>query len=1244
MLVKPSHLQEALGGQGGQPFAEFMWSLIRAEAQMHGIPLHAIEWDHRVSRRDAGRDLVIRRTHDDAEARFVPSRASIWSFKSGRDGADPSKLRKELTAEAHEPVRQHLREGGAYVWCTLTALDMQQRDRLRGTADELAQEHGFTPLQIEFRGVEQIAELANEHINVIAAHLPSVANLLRSVFTLNRWARESDDLATPWVEFDDRVTLKKRIQMHLLDTKGPAALHITGLSGTGKTRTAIEACLDHDELRNVLYIPGLNADAGAFLRQIDAPGRSTRLLIDEVPLDRVWPLHHQFEDRAAHVRLVTIGPASQRDLRMPHSDSLCIVPQPSNSMATFVRAIDPTLPPDVQASIAHYSGHDLRLALLLLRSARQFPQFHQHPISDVRGVFERVMALFATDLKRLPSFERLYAALTSAVDIGRASEFRSELQFLAGHFGVNVVDLDEAIEIADSVGLGVRLPRFFEAGPRALAIWLFSDRLWPLIEANADEFIAGMPTDRLRKRFVERCHEVPGQMREEVLARVGQYFLTYFGAARLERLSERNASRLFQAWAELHPELGLDWLARAVEAASDEEIAKFDGAPDGSGGWRGRRQMVWLCEHLACFGEHFWVCERILFRLAQIETETAIANNSRNTWKAMFAPVLSNTEVPFPERWAHLLHRLRSARPGESMIELDAVLRVFKSGWSREAPPAIVGGRIVPQQWRPKSRVEFLEHLRSAAKDLFEILPSLDPSLRSHAISEIVEHLHEFASIDVLSELRRALADELSNKSLLRHLREKIDVLAARYAEHDPDLIPFLQEWSNSLTPSGLAERVRDLTARDAWVAYDIAQDKGKDAVERAYGALARELVAAPETAESLEPWFSSAECRSGRALGIEAGKLDCDGRLVPTILRWARSARADGFVFAYLSALAYRSSGLPADAVDALDQVASINAAYAVEATTFADRSGRGFERLIRCLPQLQRDQIGRFTQVGFGDWKTYLTDMQKELLLRALADNCAQDPGSLHVAFFLLVAWTDQAKEPISQPLVSILRRLLHLAADPNAHVDDYEWKVATELLSGVLPGEAAEVYATAMTDIKSRRYHRGKYAEEGLAKLAQQHPQLVMNAVGERIADPKRGMIFRILVFKGLFDAIGLETVMSWLTEHGPDEAVRIARHVAGPHVEDGKAVVPELADWLLTEYANVEDVFREFCMGRHSGVVRWGGGDDRRKEAEALVAPFRSDPRSWIQKWIKYEESEAEYEIKRFEERDEEYDRT
>jgi len=510
------------------------------------------------------------------------------------------------------------------------------------------------------------------------------------------------------VDFEDRGVLKSHIRDHLLARTGPNTLHIAGLSGIGKSRTVFEACRDDEELRGVFYVPTFPAFTRELQRYLEAPGRVAMVVIDEMPLNRLDGFIGQFEEFTDRLRFVTIGPAPRDGSRRSSYPNLLLLSEPRTDagVVQVVRGAGHGLPDLVLESIAKISAHDLRLALLLVRATRQMPEYREVPIVDVEDIWQRVMSLFRAEIGDVERFRDHYEVLSSCIDVGREGEFRPELEFLAQYHRLAALDLDRSITMALRCGLGVETPYFFEPGPRALAAQLFQHRGWPALRPTLHDFLRAMPTERLRRRFIERCQECAGEVRREAEHSLGLFFQRDLGDGDLLRLADRDRSRVFQAWAELDPQNGIRWLRRAVSRARHEDLASLDGRPDGSGGWRGRRQVVWLCEHLACFAEHFFDCEEILFRLAQVETEPSIANNSVETWRAMFRPVLSNTEVAFSSRLDLLLGRLRRATAEELPLVLSGAMGILALRIGRVEPPRVVGGRIVPAEWRPSSHQE----------------------------------------------------------------------------------------------------------------------------------------------------------------------------------------------------------------------------------------------------------------------------------------------------------------------------------------------------------------------------------------------------------------------------------------------------------------------------------------------------------------------------------------------------------
>jgi len=1257
MLVEPEDLRLLSGD--GKRFEYLVHDLVRAECLLHGIPAFEVDWDYRTTCPDEGCDIFIAKGHSDHNPRFIPNKPSIWSIKSGAEGIKPSDLSNELTDKGHGRLRQHLKEGHVYVWCALQPIRQPERKKMRDKAHAVADKLGCSPEQILFVWVETLQEVVKYHPNLIARHLPQLADRLKGVgIVRDAVAQDRQGFAVNWVEFSGRDALKKKICQHLLSNEDPAVLHIAGLSGIGKTRTVVQACLDEPKLVDTLYVQRHAEIKEDFIKYLEEPGRCARLIIDEVLLTEYQNLVNRFHDLGDRIRVITIGPARRNERCRASDPSLILLEEPKteDGVLRVVQEAGQSLDKVVLASIAEASGHDLRLALLLVFATLRNPNLRSVPVRNHQDVWQRVTFLFSKEIENLSEFDKNYPVLTVAIDVGCTGKFRSELEYLAKHFNTATTDLDWAVGIADRCGLGLQTPSFFEAEPRALAAWVFQDKLWGVLKPTVDKFLKDMPSSRLRRRFIERCQELDDQDREEVLNHVGGFFLSSLGRPDVTSLVDRETSRVFSAWAELDPKRGLAWLKAAVDAPSDDDLTSMDGKPDGSGGWQGRRQVVWLCEHLASFSDYFWDCEHILFRLAQVETETSIGNNSTNTWRDMFRSILSNTEEPFSPRWDHLLNRLRKADEKTLGLVLSAALGALDSHVSRIAPPTVVGGRVVPDEWRPATVKELNELHREAASRLLDCIATLSPQNRRESIMAVIDKLVRFVYLDLLSNLKEAVAQFKSDGPIMRNLRSALDDNISREEMLEEkrkqdssrrERINALKTWRAELEPSELTEQVIDLTARDSWAVYRNAKyDRTVEESTEVYQEMAKDILDKPGIVEELRDWFASEDSKSGDLLAFYLGREDNDDTLKPLVLNWFQEGHAPEFVSRYLTGVSLRLEGLPKDAASILDNAVDLFPALVTRTTISADVSAVGYNRLLRCIDKLNSEERLVFIRFSFGRWADFLDTQQKCYLLDRL-DQIAKagDTRTLKIAFDLLSGWSNHGKQSCDDQVGGKAIELLGSLQALGHSVDDYNWKITVEMLMERYPDEIAEILADVISNVDSHQYQRSEYAQEVFKHLANSFPAKAMTAIGQWVLDEKHGTIFRMWNFKGLFDAIGLDAVRPWVQQHGKVAAVRIARHLDGPRLDDqGNPVVPPLADWLLTEFWDAHEVFREFCMGRHSGVVRWGRARDHRDETERLTELFVDHPKEWVRAWVKNERDHLKFEIEHDDRWEDERNRT
>jgi hypothetical protein len=1236
MRAQPKDLVQQFQGNG-ELFEDFVHDLVRGVVRYCKVdPLNnTVAWDYRTHVADGGRDLEIRVGNPRGDKSFYPQRPSLWSMKSGNEGVSPSSLKSEIRDARHPKVRERLAAGWVYVWCAIHPASIDKRDEMRQAANEIAEEFQFDPIQIEFRSPEDLAAEANLYPNIIPAHLPNVALAFKDLMPLNQWKNELK-LADQWVNFGDRATVLGRVTQHFLSREPPNVLHVAGLSGIGKTRTIFEACRANEELKGVFYVERfehIEGGAHELYRYLREDGRNIYLVLDETRLEQIETIKGRFAEYADRVRVVTIGPA----IRQPpvSRDDVMILSEPEtdSGVLEIVRTAGPQLSPDVQKSIADWSSQDLNLALLLVEASKQIPEYRGVPLVDIDAVWERLMRLFTTQIGDKSAFRERYEVLTTSVDVGVAEDATEEVVALALFFGKHQDQVRSAADIARKCGLGIRTRRFFEATPRALAARLFETSVWPRIRDRLDEFgiVVIGPSSRLGRRFLERCEDCAGPVREEVEALLGDYFLRALHGADITVLASRESSRLFQEWAEFDPRRGLLWLRRAVERATSEQLRALDGEADGSGGWRGRRQLVWLCQNLASFGEYFEDCEAVLFRLAMHESEPSIGNNSTIMWQSLFWPGLGGTSKPFNERLPSLIRRLRDATAEEIPLVLAAAIGCIEPRrLGLPMPPAIVGGRVAPKPWRPATWNELHALQRTTAQEVVEIVRGMNRERWHAAVLFLSKHVRVFGHATILGELKRSLTafdiDEPLRLLLIVELNRYLDLLRSiKLSPNQEPLIPILEQWVRELSPDDLPSRVRSLTAQNYW-STRIGDDR-----QLRYDDLADELIRSEEVFRTMGDWLGSAEAKSGGQLAWTVGRRDSDGKLSSTIQEWLRAGLRASVVSNYLGGQATGHDGLPSNWSTELDTAATTHPGIAASITAAADVSARGFERLIRAIDQIAAPASRFLRPLAFGNWLQVLTEKEQIVTLNTLKR--LADTGDLEataVGMDLIRMWEHVHKRPLSSEMALVA---LSLASNqPSTRNEFHDWQQVLLALCQFHPREVAELITGFMTTSGNVGKWMDEEIVEILGRAASFDPTAVMEVVGAAVIDQKRRTIFGVATIQGMFEAIGLKSVSEWVSKHGGESLPWLARHFQSPYLNnEGRPVIPPLTEWLFRDHEANQKAFEWFCMGRSDRAFSETEVDPARKRMQ--MQPFLSHElrrvREWAEYEIKVEENEASF---------------
>lgn len=1049
---------------------------------------------------------------------------------------------------------------------------------------------------------------------------------------LSEWKRDERLNSTEWFETERARSLINDIHNHFFSNDEINILHLVGRSGIGKTRSTLQACIEKEEFANVLYFNSYLSFQESIKQYSFDYNKKYYFVIDDITIAEWESLNRRFS--TSNIRIITLGVSPEYKIRA--IEGLRIIEQPSEEdIIKLIQDVNPVIDDLGCRNILRLCDKDLRLLILLIKTYQKEQSLTSMlHISDrfwsMESTFDRILDQFASEIGDIAEFKKYYSKLCLLIDIGISGEYRDEIVYLSNYFDLNQQIMFSFIDKASKCWLGLIKNEFFEPLPRALSRYIFEKDSWAFVKNDLSNFINGMPNHLMKKRFINRVEECHETFRNEVAAELSAWFLENFYEERLELLNNVENAKVFKVYTEFSPEIGLRWLKRTLKQANNDELLNFKGSSGFLSSNGERRYIVWLCEHLACFKEYFWDCEEVLFILAQNETELHISNNSKGIWTGLFTIILSNTETPFFDRFNLLMQRLQNSTTSNISLILDAIKPVFNGVGSKIVPPKVIGGRIVPEEWRPASQQEFDDLKLEAMKILISNLNTIEDDRKNVVMDFIVDELGmfiEYGNIDTLKVVIRKYIVEEETKIKLRNEIEELIYRHNAYGHYISNLEE-LEVWLEELSDLSFDGLMKEYILGDYWGIY---HRKGEVAINKDIDYLAKEILKNNVSINSYLELIGDIDSNiSIQKIMGTIGSLDQENQFENFIINCIKENKYVMVVNAYLQGLVGKEGCLPRLYTNILDEYENVFPHTILTIVIKCEINNSGYNRILRIIEN-DKNLIGSLLPLQYSTWNEILSDSQMlEMFLQI--ETASENILSRYIILKLAHGWHRQNNKTVATQEMSLLllKILLDCLIVENYKFDDWEWEQIFELLSEDLIEHKIELLVIALKSKKGGHSYLEGVALKYLKNFAQAgYSEYVMSSLGKVMLN-NNNYIFYLHVFRGLFESIEIDIVKRWVQENGIEAARALARHIESPsRKENNECYIPPLTEWILSSYEWDDKLFSAFIAGRHTFEVI--NISDAIKNHENLVVemkPYLHHKLRRVRQWAEYEIRESE----------------
>ena len=523
--VTPEDVQKCFPTQA----VELLRRLVLLECDRYNIPQNSIHISSNIPAKDGGQDALIYWSYGPDHTNYFPSKYNCFQVKAKK--VSPSECKKEIfngnENQLKEAVQRVLKNKGAYILFStksdVAGIYLQVREE---AIQEGIKEAGYDPTSIEVKFYDSniIVDWLNSFPSLVVWFLKEVCG--RSVnpwISWQEWSKDRD-YGSQFMYHAQLAQKKSALFRQLSQTQQTA--HLTGPSGVGKTRLALEIfrpLTDNTKLNQtnleeadsvgqeshkndistlVLYSPAKSITE-TNIRELK-PFRAI-LIIDDCPLDKAERFHKIALQEDSNLSLLTIGQENPGGT-FTHSVKL----EPDKEIVTKILSDRQNISNIYIEPLYIKMTEGFPLMAKLLRESGP----HVLATDDLPNIRKKMLWGLETPdpqaekvIKALSIFDTIYMedALNQEFVVFDTSVRRTkeELKYVAKH--IAKMDYDEfykKIKFFEKRKIIQQHGRFIQARPKPLALWLAMEFLQETPVESTIKWVLGM--DQFSKDLVQK--------------------------------------------------------------------------------------------------------------------------------------------------------------------------------------------------------------------------------------------------------------------------------------------------------------------------------------------------------------------------------------------------------------------------------------------------------------------------------------------------------------------------------------------------------------------------------------------------------------------------------------------------------------------------------------------------------------------------------------------------------------------